>query len=62
MGIPKGERNQPLNGHLKGDAAVQMFKEYGVQSPEDMIRLYRASGTSGHFTPSIDGTEKYAGM
>lgn len=29
LGIPKGERNQPLNTHLKGDDAVIMFKEYG---------------------------------
>lgn len=28
LGIPKGERNQPLNTHLKGDDAVTMFKEY----------------------------------
>lgn len=36
LGIPKGERNQPLNGHLKGDRAVSMFREYGgVSIPED---------------------------
>lgn len=36
LGIPKGERNQPLNGHLKGDRAVGMFREYGgVSIPED---------------------------
>jgi hypothetical protein len=36
LGIPKGERNQPLNGHLKGDRAVQMFKEYnGIDVPEN---------------------------
>ena len=27
---PRGVRNQVLNGHLKGDDAVQMFKDYGV--------------------------------
>ena len=59
---PKSIRNQVLNGHLKSDDAVQMFKEYGTQFPEDMVRLYRASGTSGNFKPSLDGTAKYSGM
>lgn len=27
--LPKGVRNQILNGHLKGDAAIKMFNEYG---------------------------------
>ncbi|MFR6305701.1 MAG: hypothetical protein ACLUNR_02625 [Bacilli bacterium] len=27
-----------------------------------MVRLYRASGTNGKFTPSSDGTAKYTGM
>ena len=27
---PRGVRNQVLNGHLKGDDAVQMFKDYGA--------------------------------
>ena len=27
-----------------------------------MVRLYRASGTNGKFTPSPDGTAKYTGM
>lgn len=36
LGIPKGERNQPLNGHLKGERAVEMFREYGgISIPED---------------------------
>jgi hypothetical protein len=60
--LPRGVRNQVLNGHLKGDDAVQMFKDYGTQFPEDMVRLYRASGTSGNFKPSLDGTAKYSGM
>ena len=29
---------------------------------QDVVRLYRASGTNGKFTPSEDGTAKYAGM
>lgn len=39
LGIPKGERNQPLNAHLKGDNAVIMFKEYGsdVTIPDSSI-------------------------
>lgn len=39
LGIPKGERNQPLNSHLKGDDAVTMFKEYGSDAvvPEGSI-------------------------
>lgn len=39
LGIPKGERNQPLNTHLKGDNAVIMFKEYGsdVTIPDNSI-------------------------
>lgn len=36
LGIPKGERNQPLNGHLKGERAINMFREYGgVSIPKD---------------------------
>ena len=39
LGIPKGERNQPLNTHLKGDNAVIMFKEYGsdVTIPDSSV-------------------------
>lgn len=40
LGIPKGERNQPLNGHLKGDAAVQMFKDYGIATIPSNSRIY----------------------
>ena len=29
---------------------------------DKLIRLYRATGTSGNFKPSLDGTAKYAGM
>lgn len=29
---------------------------------QGMVRLYRASGTNGRFTPSPDGTAKYTGM
>ena len=29
---------------------------------QGMVRLYRASGTNGKFTPSLDGTAKYTGM
>lgn len=29
---------------------------------QGMVRLYRASGTNGKFTPSPDGTAKYTGM
>lgn len=29
---------------------------------QGMVRLYRASGTNGKFTPSPDGTTKYTGM
>lgn len=29
---------------------------------QDIVRLYRASGTNGKFTPSPDGTAKYTGM
>jgi hypothetical protein len=40
MGIPKVERNQVLNGHLKGDAAVQMFKEYGTTTIPSNSKIY----------------------
>lgn len=37
-GVPKADRNQPLNTHLKGDKAVQMFKEYGgIEIPSNSI-------------------------
>ena len=40
LGIPKVERNQVLNGHLKGDAAVQMFKEYGTTTIPSNSKIY----------------------
>lgn len=40
LGIPKGERNQPLNGHLKGDVAIQMFKEYGDITIPSNSKIY----------------------
>ena len=32
------------------------------QIPQETVRLYRATGTSGKFTPSIDGTTEFAGQ
>lgn len=46
LGIPKGEGNNVIN----------------MDVPENMVRLYRATGTSGQFRPSPDGTAAYAGM
>ena len=33
-----------------------------IKRQEPMTRLYRVTGTSGKFEPSIDGTEQYTGM
>lgn len=37
---PKSIRNQVLNGHLKGDDAIQMFKDYGVVSIPANSKIY----------------------
>ena len=44
----------------KEPAEVGIFQKPKLD--QDMVRLYRASGTNGKFTPSPDGTAKYAGM
>lgn len=33
-----------------------------IETPQPTTRLYRATGTSGTFTPSPDGTTEFAGQ
>lgn len=57
--IQNGTRQLTMKG-TKEPIEVGIFQKPKLN--QDMVRLYRASGTNGKFTPSPDGTAKYAGM
>ena len=57
--IQNGTRQLAMKG-TKEPAEVGIFQKPKLD--QDMVRLYRASGTNGKFTPSPDGTAKYTGM
>ena len=57
--IQNGTRQLIMKG-TKEPVEVGIFQKPKLD--QDMVRLYRASGTNGKFTPSPDGTAKYAGM
>lgn len=57
--IQNGTRQLTMKG-TKEPVEVGIFQKPKLD--QDMVRLYRASGTNGKFTPSLDGTAKYAGM
>ena len=57
--IQNGTRQLTMKG-TKEPIEVGIFQKSKLD--QDMVRLYRASGTNGKFTPSPDGTAKYAGM
>lgn len=57
--IQNGTRQLTIKG-TKEPIEVGVFQKPKLD--QDMVRLYRASGTNGKFTPSPDGTAKYAGM
>lgn len=54
-----GTRQLTMKG-TKEPVEVGIFQKPKLD--QDMVRLYRASGTNGKFTPSPDGTAKYTGM
>lgn len=57
--IQNGTRQLTMKG-TKEPIEVGIFQKPKLD--QDVVRLYRASGTNGKFTPSPDGTAKYAGM
>lgn len=57
--IQNGTRQLTMKG-TKEPVEVGVFQK--PKSDQEMVRLYRASGTNGKFTPSPDGTAKYTGM
>lgn len=57
--IQNGTRQLTMKG-TKEPVEVGIFQKPKLD--QEMVRLYRASGTNGKFTPSPDGTAKYAGM
>lgn len=57
--IQNGTRQLTMKG-TKEPVEVGVFQKPKLD--QDMVRLYRASGTNGKFTPSPDGTAKYTGM
>ena len=57
--IQNGTRQLIMKG-TKEPVEVGIFQKPKLD--QDMVRLYRASGTNGKFTPSPDGTAKYTGM
>ena len=57
--IQNGTRQLTMKG-TKEPVEVGIFQKPKLD--QDMVRLYRASGTNGKFTPSPDGTAKYTGM
>ena len=57
--IQNGTRQLTMKG-TKEPIEVGIFQKPKLD--QDMVRLYRASGTNGKFTPSPDGTDKYTGM
>lgn len=57
--IQNGTRQLTMKG-TKEPVEVGIFQK--PKSDQEVIRLYRASGTNGKFTPSPDGTAKYTGM
>ena len=57
--IQNGTRQLTMKG-TKEPIEVGIFQKPKLD--QDMVRLYRASGTNGKFTPSPDGTAKYTGM
>ena len=48
----------PKNPHLQTGEAPNP----GMRNPKDIIRLFRATGTSGKFKPSLDGTPEFTGQ
>lgn len=57
--IQNGTRQLTMK-ETKEPVEVGVFQK--PKSDQEMVRLYRASGTNGKFTPSPDGTAKYTGM
>lgn len=57
--IQNGTRQLTIKG-TKEPIEIGIFQKPKLD--QDMVRLYRASGTNGKFTPSPDGTAKYTGM
>ena len=57
--IQNGTRQLTMKG-TKEPIEVGIFQKPKLD--QSMVRLYRASGTNGKFTPSPDGTAKYTGM
>ena len=57
--IQNGTRQLTMKG-TKEPIEVGIFQKPKLD--QGMVRLYRASGTNGKFTPSSDGTAKYTGM
>lgn len=57
--IQNGTRQLTMKG-TKEPVEVGIFQKPKLD--QDIVRLYRASGTNSKFTPSPDGTAKYAGM
>lgn len=57
--IQNGTRQLTMKG-TKEPIEIGIFQKPKLD--QDMVRLYRASGTNGKFTPSPDGTAKYTGM
>lgn len=57
--IQNGTRQLTMKG-TKEPIEVGIFQKPKLD--QEMVRLYRASGTNGKFTPSSDGTAKYTGM
>lgn len=57
--IQNGTRQLTMKG-TKEPVEVGVFQKPKLD--QDIVRLYRASGTNGKFTPSPDGTAKYTGM
>lgn len=57
--IQNGTRQLTMKG-TKEPVEVGIFQKPKLD--QEMVRLYRASGTNGKFTPSSDGTAKYTGM
>lgn len=57
--IQNGTRQLTMKG-TKEPIEVEIFQKPKLD--QDVVRLYRASGTNGKFTPSPDGTAKYVGM
>lgn len=58
-------RNSLLNetaGNLTRNVSQVITNNLAAKLDQGMVRLYRASGTNGKFTPSPDGTAKYTGM